>query len=112
MADIVLKQKEAKTIRFTLRRSDTGAVIDIPDTATFTFEVRTTDADATDVITKADGDFDKTDKDSGTLKLDLSTSDLDLDVGKYVGELKSVLATDHTDKSNDITIEIQQATTD
>lgn len=106
MANIAIKQKEIKTIKFTV--TDGGDAVDLTD-ATLTFAVKRRKTDEAYVVEKADGDFDKTDAATGIVTVELDATDTDQFAGKYYGELKTVFAAGGTDKSDDIIIRIEQA---
>lgn len=109
MADVTLKQKEAKTIRFTVKDAD-GAAVDLSGTLQFDIKRHKRDTSAT--VTKADAAFDKTLAALGIVTVPLSSTDLDLEYGDYVGEFKITFSATNIDKSADISIEIQQAVID
>jgi len=97
---ISVKQKEAKTVGFTI--SGTFSLT----AAVFTFGVKKNKADTTYTIKKDDADFDKTEIASRKVKIKLSADNLNQSGGMYIGELKTVVSADNIDKSNDIDFEI------
>jgi hypothetical protein len=102
---ITLKRKEAKTIRFTV--TSDGVAADV-STATLSFQIKS-DKDGDALVSKADGDFDKTDAATGVVTVPLSATNLDLTPGKYYGELRTTFSASNIDKSGDITIKIEKA---
>jgi hypothetical protein len=108
--NFTLKQKEAKTLRFTIRDKLTGAVVDV-SSATLTFAgQKQVNPDGLD-ITKADGTFGKVDAENGIVTLPLSASDLDLDAEVYECELKVEFSASNIDKSTHIELTIEEAIT-
>lgn len=107
MSTITLKQKEAKTIRFTVTDSD-GDVVDL-STSTLKFNVKKHKRETTSVIAKVDANFDKTSAALGIVSVVLSSTDLDLAWGDFVGELMITFSATNIDKSADITVVIQRA---
>lgn len=107
MADVTVKQKEAKTVRFTVTDAD-GSAVDL-STSTLQFDIKRHKRDTTALVTKADAVFDKTSAALGIVTVPLSETDLDQAYGDYVGELKIVFSGSNIDKSADISIEIQKA---
>lgn len=106
MAAIKLKQGEAKTINFHITKG--GA--NVTD-ATLTFEVKVKADDTTPVLSKADGDFDKSDKANGNYTLNFTVDDTkDLKAKSYTSELKTVITADtDVDKSYDIPFVVERA---
>lgn len=101
MADsISVKQKEAKTISFTI-----SGTFFLSGT-TFKFAVKKSKSDAAYVIEKDDADFDKTEIASRIVKVKVSAADLNQTAGQYTGELRITFASDNIDKSGDIDFEI------
>ena len=108
MATITLKQREAKTIRFTV--TDAGGAVDL-STATLTFGVKKNKSDAAYVILKLDAVFGKALAATGIVTVPLLATDTDLDQGEYIGELRTFFSATNIDKSADITIIIEEAVT-
>jgi len=106
MTSLIMKQGEAKTITFTVTDSDAAAV-DCSST-TCSFQVVLTKG-ATPVITKADGDFDKTDAATGILTIDISDTESDITSQFYIGELGITFTASNIDKSEDIKFIIDEA---
>ena len=98
--DISLKQKEAKTIAFTISGTFSLAA------ATYQFGVKKHKSVSAYSIKKVNADFDVSEIDDRKVKVSLSTSDLDLDSGNYKSELQITLSADNIDKSVDIPFEI------
>lgn len=103
-----LKQGVAKTIKFTIKDKDTKEVLDV-SSATLTFSGEKHENPQGLSISKADGDFDKTDANVGVVLLPLSSSDLDLDAVLYTCELKVEFSASNIDKSVDIDLNIIEA---
>jgi hypothetical protein len=103
-----VKQKEAKTLRFTCRSN--GTPVDL-SSATLAFMVKAakTDSDNQAKISKVDADFGKSQAVAGIITLPISASDLNQTAGLYLGELKITFAASAIDKSADISIIIEQA---
>lgn len=102
---IKIRQGEAKRVVFTLRRS--GSTFDV-SSGVFAFAVKKAFDDAQYSIFKPDVEFDKTDGATGKVSFILQSADtLQLAVGKYKGQLRSGLAADDVDISDEITFEIQ-----
>jgi nitrogen fixation protein FixH len=110
MAQISLKQQEAKTVRFTIK-DKTGAAVDLTGSVC-SFQVVSRSDYQVKLITKSDGDFGKTDADSGVLSLPLSATDLDLQDGVYDAELRIEFSSSNIDKSKTIRFVIEKAITD
>jgi len=106
MADIEFKQKEAKTIRFTL--TEDGVAVDATG-ATFKFCIKKTRSDASYTIEKEDADFDKTDIATGIVTCPLSATDTDIDAGNYFGELKTMVSGSDVDKSQTFVVKVNTA---
>lgn len=102
---INIRQGEAKRVVFTLRRN--AAVLDLTD-GRFTFAVKKTYTDATYSILKRDVVFDKVDATSGKVSFILQAADtLQLAAGKYKGQLRSELAEDDVDISDEIVFTVE-----
>jgi len=108
MSELTLKQKEAKTIKFTVTDKDSGEVVDL-SSAVLKFAVKEKKTDSSYVIEKETADFDLTDAANGVVTVALSETDLDLSSRMYKGELKIKLTAENIDKSGDIDIQIKQA---
>ena len=106
--DIILKQLEAKKLKFAITNSATGATIDASG-ATMSFGMKLRKADASYTIEKTHGDFDMTDAANGYVYASLSTTDLDITEADYYGELKTQLSASNIDKSDDLIIRIEKA---
>lgn len=113
MESIILKQKEAKTVRFTVTDSN-GDAVDL-SSATLSFMARESTSDglgATVSIEKSNSDFLRTppyDDANGVVGLSLSTDNLDLEAARYHSELKVVFAADNIDKSANIALIIEES---
>ena len=103
MASVSVKQKEAKTILFTI-----SGAFSLSGT-TFKFAVKKNKSDAAYIIEKDDADFDKTEIASRIVKVKVSDTDLNQTAGMYTGELRITFASDNIDKSADINFAIEGA---
>ena len=110
MTEIRLKQREAKTVRFTIKDS-TGAAVDLTGSVC-SFQVVSRSDYQVKLITKSDGDFDKAEAGSGILGLPLSSTNLDLQEGTYDAELKIEFSSSNIDKSKTIRFVMEKAITD
>jgi hypothetical protein len=110
MADLVLKQGEAKTITFTVTDADTGSAIDLTG-CTLAFAMRLQNIVAV-VVSKVDGDFGRAGEATGVVTIFLTGTDTTQTPGNYVGELKILFTGSPVavDKSVDLDIIIQRAT--
>jgi len=106
MTDLTFKRKEAKILTFTI-----GGGIDVSDPTTVAFAVKDSLEGGTTVISKSNSDFDKTNAATGIVKLPLSTVDLDR-VGNFISQLKTTFSASNIDKSDYITIKIEEAIID
>jgi hypothetical protein len=108
MPSISLKQKEARTVRFTC--TSNGSAIDL-STATLSFMIKgsKSEADSQARISKTNTDFGKTSAASGIVTLDFSASDLTQAAGTYIGELKAIFTASSIAKSNDLIVVIEGA---
>jgi len=104
---ITIKQKEAKTLTFTIKDED-GDPVSV-DTATLTFQAA--DADGTKIVDIADEDFDKTLASSGIVTCVLTTTHTAI-AGDLTGDLKIYFTATSIDKSANIIIHILSAITD
>lgn len=105
---ITLKQKEAKTLRFTITSG--GSPVDV-SLATLSFMVKRTAAaaDSEALITKTNETFVKTDAATGVVLLPLSATDLSLEPGSFVAELKTSFSQSNIDKSATIAFTVERA---
>ena len=101
---ITLKQKEGKTLKFEYKQSN-GSVFNL-SLATINLFVKDLKSDATYVIQKSDGDFDKSQASSGIVKVILNTTDLDVQAKKYVGEIVANFSVSSFDRSDDFFLDI------
>jgi len=105
MANITMKQAEAKTITFTVTDSD-GAAVDCSST-TLSFKV--VDANGgTEIFSKADADFDKTDATTGVLTINVTATESNITARYYISELKIIFSETNIDKSVDIDFIIEE----
>ena len=111
MADISVKQGEAKTLTFTITQS--GSPLDVSG-GDFKFAVKQTKDDTAYQIEKTTDDFDVSQASIGKLRLPLNDTDLGIAVGEYVAELKIDLTGSSSgvgegiDKSADLSMEVCQ----
>ena len=103
---IKLKQGEAKTVNFHITKG--GA--NVTD-ATLTLEVKAKANDTSPALSKADTDFDKSDKANGNYTINFTVDDTKgLAAKTYVSELKTVITADtDVDKSYDIHFIVERA---
>lgn len=106
--DIILKQQEAKKLKFGITNSASGATINV-STATMSFGMKLRKADTTYTVEKDHTDFDMTDAANGYVYASLSTTDLDITPADYFGELKTKLSAANIDKSDDVIIRVEKA---
>ena len=107
MIEIEMKQGEQRRIKFVVKEGETA--YDLTG-ATFQLKIATDDA-VTVVITKDDGDFDKTDVADGIAYVTITSTDSDQDAALYIGELKITLSGGSIDKSEDIQYRLKRAIT-
>ena len=100
--DVVLKQGEEKTITVTYENS-----LDLSG-ATLSFVAKADLDDADDVITKADGDFDKTDEATGIVLFDLDNTDT-ATAQTLIGECTATFSASSLDRTEYITIYIKES---
>jgi type IV secretory pathway component VirB8 len=108
MADIDLKQGEAKTIEVTVRDED-GAVINLTGaTFTFAFKERNTPGAVTQTIPNAD--ISNPNPTTGVITFVMTTTHT-ATVGDYVAELRIQFSATNIDKSIDLSMRINVALT-
>jgi hypothetical protein len=105
--DITLKVKEQKVIAFTFKDAS-GTIIPLTGC---TFALTMENSEGTDVITKVDIDFDKTQVAVGIVKVTFTVANLTLPAGEYVLELKTIFTTGEVDKSKTFNVNIIEAIT-
>jgi hypothetical protein len=107
---LMLKQAEAKTIRFTVKGA-AGVVVDL-SAATLLFGVKKDKSDTAYTFSKLDAAFGKTQAALGIVTVELSATDTNQPPGTYIGELKcSWMGGAVIDKSADFYLQIKQAVT-
>lgn len=107
---ITLKQGEAKTLRFVV--TENGAAVDLSgQDVTFFFGMKKKKSDTTYVVSKEDTSFTTTDADDGIITVILTATDTNQTPTTYIGELKIKFSDNSIDKSEDLTIKIDQAVT-
>jgi len=103
------KQKEAGPLEF-LYVDENGNPVDV-STGTFNLLVKEnknkTDSQA--IITKTDGDLDKTQAANGIIIATILEADTDQLAKKWVGEMRAVFGPDDIEKSDDLVFEIVAA---
>lgn len=105
-ADIMLKQKEQKTLKFTFKNITTGAIIPLTGAI---FKLVIENFEGTEVVTKNDGDFDKSQVINGIVRITLSENDLNQSFGVYELEIKTSFSEGEIDKSKTFTLNIIQS---
>jgi len=108
MNDITLKIKEQKVIAFTFKDAS-GTIIPLTGC---TFALTMENSEGTDVITKVDVDFDKTQIAAGVVKCTFTVANLTLPAGVYLLELKTIFTTGEVDKSTSFQVNVISAITD
>ncbi len=105
---INLKQREAKRLTFTVLAN--GAAVDLSAASLF-FGVKQRKEDAVFALAKNDGDFDKSQAQSGLVAVFLTAQDTDLAPWAYVGELQVSFPGPQAavQKSADLIIQVEQA---
>ena len=103
------KQKEAGPLEF-LYVDENGNPVDV-SSGTFNLLIKEnknkTDAEA--IITKADGDLNKTQASAGIIIATISESDTDQLAKNWVGEMRVVFGPDDIEKSDDFVFQIVEA---
>jgi len=85
---IILKQGEAKPIQFTVTKKSDGSAVDLAG-ATLSLCIKANKTDTECLISKSDGDFDKTDASDGIVVVWLSATNTNQTPGPfYIGELR------------------------
>lgn len=100
--DIELKQGEEKIVTFVYANS-----LDVSG-ATLSFVAKADIDDADDVITKVDGDFDKTDAATGTVLVNFDDTDTAI-AQTLIGELTAVFSGTSLDRTLGVTIRIKES---
>ena len=105
---ITLKQGEAKTLRFVI--TENGAAVDLSvGTTSFFFGMKKKKSDTSYIVSKDDASFTTTDAAIGVISVILTATDTNQTPTTYIGELKIKFSDDSIDKSEDLTIKIDQA---
>ncbi|MFO7935725.1 MAG: hypothetical protein R6U78_16800, partial [Bacteroidales bacterium] len=104
---INLKQGEAKTVTFTIRDSS-NALVDC-SSASVQFAIKLDKGDLTYKVNKSDSSFTKTNAANGVLTLVLNATDTNQLADDYIGELYLWTSATNKDKSDDITVTIEEA---
>lgn len=107
-ADITIKQGEAKSVRFTI--TDGTSEVNV-SAATLSFSIKADKRHAAALVSKADGDFDKSQAAIGIVTVPLSSSDTDMAPIMYVGEVTVTFGVSRVEKSGDINIKVERAVT-
>ena len=103
------KQDEEKTIKFTLTDSS-GNRVDLTGSS-LAFDVARDKPHNKVVIQKINADFDITSAATGEVKVTLDATNTNQTAGRYIGEIRVVLASGAIHKSTDIKIEIENSIT-
>lgn len=106
MKTYVAKRGEQFPIEIDCRLN--GAIFDLTG-ATLTLAFKRTKADIAKVIEKLDASFNKAQAGQGIVSVVLTSTDLDLTPGIYVGEMKAEFPDSTLDKSEDIELTIEAA---
>ena len=108
MADLELKQGEAKTIQFTVTDSS-GDAVDV-SAATSAFFVKKRKSDTAALISKYSTatDFTVTSATAGIISCVLNATNTDQTPGKYVSELTLAWSATNIDKSTNLSVSITQ----
>ena len=105
--NIDVKQKEAKTLKFTCTLD--GSATDVSGATDLHFGVKRKKSDTTYLIEKENADFNTDNAASGIVRVALSADDLDLNEGNYVAELRITFSSSNIDKSVDLDFNVEKA---
>ena len=110
MSNITIKKGESKIVPFLIKRN--GTPLDMSEMSpTFKWAVKNEREDSEYILEKEDTDFDKTDIATGYAKISILASDTaNITEGTYLSELKTVLAVDDIDKSENIEFTLEKST--
>ena len=108
MANTEVSRKRGDAFDITFTYTTGGVAIDV-SADTFTFAVKKKISDATEVISKADGVFDKTNAATGIVVVNITTTDSDITPGKYYAEVKKATNATSTVRSDRIDFVIREA---
>jgi hypothetical protein len=106
MAEITIKQGEAKTLTFTVKEK--GEVIDLSSATDLKFYVANRDRTGY-IIQKNVGDFDRSQDAAGILRVDISDTESDQTPMTYKSELMITFSASDIDKSADIDFTVEEA---
>jgi len=108
MTQLNFKQGEAKTVTFTV--NDGGSTVDLSGCTVF-FGVKSVKTNVAYIFSHDDGDFDKTNEDTGIVTLFITAANTNQTPGTYYGELRITFPGSPApiDKSQDINVVIEQA---
>jgi hypothetical protein len=109
MADIEVKQGEAKTVRFTVT-NPAGAACDL-SSAEMLFGVKEKFTDSAYTIEKRNADFNVAQAASGIISINLDSTNTEQTPGKYKAELKIRYTATNIDKSSVLDMRIRDAVT-
>jgi len=104
MITIQLVQKEQKVLKLRYKNKTTGGALSLLDT-TITLVIKKDNV----LITKNDTDFDKTLAVQGIVKVTLTSNDLDLVMGNYRVEIKTVFSDGTIDKNVNFILHIAKS---
>lgn len=105
---VIFKQGEAKHLTLSVKMN--GSAVDLAGADLF-LGVKKTKIDTDFVLSKADGDFDKSQAGDGIVSVFFSKVDLEREAGLYVAELKVEFPDGTIDKSLDLALVIEPAVT-
>lgn len=111
MSGITIKKGESKVVAFLIKRNGVALDMSSLDPApTFKWAVKVNREDEDYLIEKDDDDFNKDDLATGYAKMTLTATDTaEIDEGTYISELKTILASDDIDKSNNIDFTLEKS---
>jgi hypothetical protein len=109
MANMVIKQGEARTITFTVKDA-LGTGVDLSG-AVLLLAVKQDKSEAEYTFAKADPELDKSQAASGVVSVNLNAADTDQPEATYIGELKCTWAGPVIKKSEDFFLQIKRAVT-
>lgn len=105
---VEFKQGEADpALQFTITDSS-GSAVDV-SSATLSLEIKRNKLEDTANISKADGDFDKTDAATGVVTVPITSTDTDITPGSYFGELKATFSASDVSITADFYFEITRS---
>ena len=106
MADLTIKQGEAKIVKFTVTDCNSNAVN--LSSASANFVMKLDKNDSSYLIEKVHSDFNTASSASGIMKVTLNATDTNQRADSYKGELYIWTSSSNKDKSDDIDIDIEE----